>query len=341
MHLTPAHSVLVQKRSGPFNNNNDNNDNSLQVRIPQRFDLDSDTSSTPSSFPVVLPSADSDNYFFRVKSAALTEETPVIVHTAGISSNGSAAPAAAPGEGPFCSRSCLFVLGPLSAGLILVALIAGFAYHKRRQKPDNTVFKSSGGFHIRKHSTSGSKGKEKMIDDDDLMMEMFEPPELSISPNPRIMEWRNTGSSGAATDASMHSAMGRNTMLGLSTIMEENMHDQARDKMFGNVRRKSSHKLTPLRLSSPRGLMRSDRSPMDTPPHSPSLSSSAQGSPGLVPFPMGSGGDPSAMANGPPSLYTSGGLNQFLRPAPKKKRKLTIPYNPQDVTRRRSLEGAW
>jgi len=339
MHLTPAHSVLVQKRSGSFNNNNDNNDNSLQVRIPQRFDLDSDTSSTPSSFPVVLPSADSDNYFFRVKSAALTEETPVIVHTAGISSNGSAAPAAAPGEGPFCSRSCLLVLGPLSAGLILVALIAGFAYHKSRQKTNNTVFKSSGGFHIRTQSTSSFKGKEKMIDDDDLMMEMFEPPELSISPNPRVMEWRNSSGGTAAADASMHSAMGRNTMLGLSTIMEENMHDQARDKMFGNVRRKSSHKLTPLRLSSPRGLMRSDRSPMDTPPRSPSLSSSAQGSPGLVPFPMG--GDPFSVANGPPSLYTAGGSNQFLRPAPKKKRKLTIPYNPQDVTRRRSLEGAW
>jgi len=356
MHLTPAHSVLVQKRSGSFNNDNDN-DQQTHVSPQQRNSdtplLDQSTPIDIPSFPLVLPSADEDNYFFRVKSAALTEETPVLVHAAGVSSNGSPvsapAPASAPGEGPLCSRSCLLILGPLSAGLILVALIAGFTLYNRRQKAKNgnTVFKSTGGFHLRTQSTSSFKGKEKMIDDDDLMMEMFEPPELSISPNPRIMEWRNSGSGGggaAITDpnAPIHSAaaaaMGRNAMLGLSTIMEENMHDQAKDKMFGNIRRKSSHKLTPLRLNSPRGLMRSDRSPMDTPPISPSLSSSAQGSPGLVPFPMG---NDSSAANGPPSLYTSGNVNQFLRPAPKKKRKLTIPYNPQDVTRRRSLEGAW
>jgi len=348
MHLTQAHSVQVQKRSGSFNSN----DNGLQANVAhvspqQNLDINSDTPlldhTASIAFPLVLPSADSDNSFLRVKSAALTEETPVLVHAAGVTSNGSPTPAPAPasGEGPLCSRSCMFVLGPLSAGLILVALIAGFALHKRRQKANNNnnmAFKSSGGFHIRTLSTSSFKGKEKMIDDDDLMMEMFEPPELSISPNPRIMEWRNGGNTSAAITDPNAPAMGRNTMLGLSTIMEENMQDQARDKMFGNLRRKSSHKLAPLRLNSPRGLMRSDRSPMDTPPISPSLSSSAQGSPGLVPFPMGN--DHSSAGN-PPSLYTSGHANQFLRPAPKKKRKLTIPYNPQDVTRRRSLEGAW
>jgi len=297
---------------------------------------------------MILPSSGPDNYFYRVKSAALTEETPVLVHTAGISSGNTAAPAvAASAEQPFCSRNCLLILGPLSAGLIVVALIAGLVIaRKRRQRADNMEFRSSGGFGIRRSSASASyKGKEKLADDDDLMMEMFEPPELSISPNPHIMEWRHTG--GADPHASMQAAMGRNTMLGLSTIMEENMHDKARDKMYGNVRRKSSHKLTPVRLNSPRGLMRSDRSPMMTPPISPSLSSSAQGSPNMVPFPMG--GADAAMANGPAAAAAAASSsssamllsNQFLKPAPKKKRKLTIPYNPQDVTRRRSLEGAW
>jgi len=212
----------------------------------------------------------------------------------------------------------------------LVALIVGLVIVRRRRQNTAPEFTSSGGFGIRRYSTTSQKGKERMADDDDLMVEMFEPPELSVSPNPRIMEWRNAGG-GHDAGSSAGGGMGRNTMLGLSTIMEENMHDRARDKMFGNLRRKSSHKLTPIRLNSPnRGLMRSDRSPFNTPPLSPSVTSSAQLSPNLTPFP--SGGD--SVANGLQN-------NQYLRPAPKKKRKLTIPYTPQDVTRRRSLEGAW
>jgi len=359
MHHPPAHPVLVQTRSGPVNNNrsnNNNNNNDLQP-LPGSDGVNhdlvsqqrphptpdspvSDTFADSVSFPVILPSySGPDNYFYRIKSAALTEETPVLVHTAGVASGNTPSAAA---EQPFCSRSCLLVLGPVSAGLIVVALIAGLVIARRRRQKnsDSLEFRSSGGFGIRKHSGSnlmGYKGKEKLADDDDLMMEMFEPPELSISPNPRIMEWRHTGS--ADPYASAQAAMGRNTMLGLSTIMEESMmHDQARDKMYGNFRRKSSHKLTPIRLNSPRGLMRSDRSPMDTPPLSPSLGSSAQGSPSMVPFPMGSNVD---AAIGPSAAAASSSFNQFLKPAPKKKRKLTIPYNPQDVTRRRSLEGAW
>jgi len=350
MHLSSAHPVLEPRSSGfpsdsfsPTNSERVNhvksNNASALFKRHARTTADSLPASAglhdhiPLSFPVVLPAASSSEFYYsspslanRIQSADMTEEAPVIVHAAGASSPNAGSAAT---EQPFCSRSCLLILGPLSAGLIAVALIVGLVLVRRRRQTAAEVSADSR-FGFRRPSTASQKGKEKMADDDDLMMEMFEPPELSISPNPRIMEWR--GSSGYDSGGQAAAGgMGRSAMLGLSTIMEENMQEKTRDKMYGHLRRKSSHKLTPIRLNSPnRGMMRSDRSPYNTPPLSPSVSSSAQGSPRLVPFP--SGGD---------GLMTGPSGSQFLRPAPKKKRKLTIPYNPQDVTRRRSLEGAW
>jgi len=291
------------------------------VILHKRFQPKNAVHGTPSAINLVLPSASSANYYVRHQAAYLGEEVPTVVHASGVASGNLPAATA---EQPLCSKTCLLIMGPVAAGLVVAAIIAGIVIVRKRRAL--TEFKSSAGFTLRKQSTAGQLDRAGF---DDLMMEMFEPPELSVSPNPHVSaEWRH------ASGATAGNTAGRNAMLGLTTIMEENMHDKAREKMYGSLRRKSSHKLAPIRLNSPRLLMRGDNSPFNTPPISPSLSSSVQGSPSLVPFPAGNSVPYHAPIPGP-------AVNPYLKPAPKKKRKLTIPYNPSDVTRRRSLEGAW
>jgi hypothetical protein len=225
------------------------------------------------------------------------------------------------------------ILGPVVAGVVVAAMIFGLVMVKRRRR-------------LRANSEPRTKEKDKsnVLDDDDLMVEMFEPPELLSSGNisGAFFNWRNAsqapppppdkeGRRGSAQFS------GRSTMLGLTTILEEGSnHDPSRIKKYhGNIRRpsnKGNGNLSPLRIASPNPVLRGpfplnglkNLSMGDTPPLSPLISPSASPAPS----------DPVMHPTQPGPIYLSA-------PVGRQKRKLTIPYTPQDVTRRRSLEGAW
>jgi len=246
-----------------------------------------------------------------------------------------------------CGSSCWMVLGPVVAGVVVAAMIFGLVMARRRRR-------------MRSNSEPSLKHKEKnkgdVLDDDDLMVEMFEPPELLTSGNisSSFFNWRNASSfvpqqqqqeNDGTNRRGSAQLSGRSTMLGLTTILEEGSnHEQQRIKKYhGNIRRASNKgsggNLSPLRVASPNLLrgplpLPGTRSNLllagETPPLSPLISPSP--SPALSDATGGGGGS---------GLPTAPGQAYLSAPSGRPKRKLTIPYTPQDVTRRRSLEGSW
>lgn len=271
-----------------------------------------------------------------VLSAGVTD-----VSTADISSS-SAVAQPSPNYGG-CGSACWMILGPVIAGVVVAAMVFGLVMTKRRRR-------------LRAQTELDLKTAKAndVLDDDDLMVEMFEPPELLSSGNisGAFFNWRNAssppdGSGGKESRRGSAQFSGRSTALGLTTILEEgsgSYEQQQRIKKYhGNIRRPSGKgsdagMLSPLKLTSPNPVLRGPlagvggmraMSLADTPPLSPLISPTAS------PAPSDAGGGGLAHAAPGQQLYLTAPVGG--RP----KRKLTIPYNPQDVTRRRSLEGAW
>jgi len=255
-------------------------------------------------------------------------------------SGGADAAALAPDKQGVGGSALWVILGPVIAGVVVAAVIFGLVMARRRSRMRATS-----------DPLAKNRGKEKdrssALDDDDLMVEMFEPPELLSSGNisGAFFNWRNATSpqpqqdNGGGSRRGSAQFSGRSTMLGLTTILEEgtNQDHQRIKKYHGNIRRpsaKANGSMSPLRIASPNPL----RGPLslpgmrnmqvgDTPPLSPLISPTASPAPSDH---TSGGGLPTA----PGQIYLSA-------PVGRQKRKLTIPYTPQDVTRRRSLEGAW
>lgn len=223
------------------------------------------------------------------------------------------------------SHGCLMILGSICAGMVVVAVVIGLVMQKVKKTPDYTTspnilrtpnsrmrnlaprrVKTS----FTSNSSSGGGGREKRREE--LMMEMFEPlPEDSPF-------------SAAATLGRLSKVF--NFEKGLTTISEE--FPNSLSSRGSEEKRRSNRPIispyltsTPQRLNSPIRLLRGP-----TPPPSPSAGYAAALAAGVGTIGM----------NGP-------GLNapQPAVTKQEKKRKLTIPYNPHNVTRRRSLEGAW
>lgn len=274
-----------------------------------------------------------------VLSAGVTD---VSLPAADISSSAVAQPSPSYGG---CGSACWMILGPVIAGVVVAAMVFGLVMTKRRRR-----LRAQTELDLKANKSKANDG----LDDDDLMVEMFEPPELLSSGNisGAFFNWRNAssppdGAGGKESRRGSAQFSGRSTALGLTTILEEGSsspyeQQQRIKKYHGNIRRPSGKgsdagMLSPLKLTSPHPVLRGPlagvggmraMSLADTPPLSPLISPTAS------PAPSDTGGGLAHAAPGQ-QLYLTAPVGG--RP----KRKLTIPYNPQDVTRRRSLEGAW